>query len=293
MRVVLFCLVAFSVGSFVQAQVTAPGAELKQVGEGFKFTEGPTADDQGNVYFTDQPNDRIVKYDFATGKTSDWMSPSGRSNGLYFVGPNSIIACADENNQLWRINIEDQSKQVLVTDYNGQRLSGPNDCWVDSDGTIYFTDPRYKRPYWKHDVPEDNPRGVYIVTEDKMVTRVADRLKQPNGIIGDAEKRLLYVADIGDRKTYRFRIAEDGSLVDRKLFCESGSDGMTMDENGNVYLTGNQGVTVYNPEGELIQTIAVPRGWTANVTFGGPDNDHLFITAGDAVFTIQTNTKGL
>lgn len=290
-------LIAFIATSFAfspvvaRAQVTAPDAELQLVGDGFQFTEGPTADSRGDVYFTDQPNDRIVKYEFDSGETSDWMSPCGRSNGLYFVAPSTIIACADENNQLWRINIEDQSKEVIVNDYNGQRLSGPNDCWVDQDGTIYFTDPLYKRPYWKHSIPDDNPRGVYRVTNDGKMTRVADGLKQPNGIIGDLEKRILYVADIGDGKTYRYQIADDGSLTERELFCSSGSDGMTMDTEGNVYLTG-RGVTVYNASGELIQTIEIPRRWTANVTFAGPNNDHLFITAGDAVFTIKTKTKG-
>jgi gluconolactonase len=101
------------------------------------------------------------------------------------------------------------------------------------------------------------------------------------------------VADIDAKKTYRYKIAEDGSLAEKTLFCESGSDGMTLDSQGNVYLTGNKGVTVYNEHGDLIQTISVPRGWTANVTFAGPERRHLFITAGDAVFVIETNTTGI
>ena len=117
-------------------------------------------------------------------------------------------------------------------------------------------------------------------------------LKQPNGIIGDAENRQIYVADIGAGKTYRYRIDEKGQLTDRILFCEMGSDGMTMDEKGNVYLTG-RGVTVFNQQGEKITNIPVPRGWTANVTFAGPDRKYLFITAKDAVFRIRMSVAGL
>lgn len=276
-----------------QQQVTAPNAELKLVGDGFKFTEGPTADSDGNVLFTDQPNDQIVHFDFATGKTSTWLKPCGRSNGLYFVAPDRLIACADEKNELWMINVETKKRSVLQRDVDGRRFGGPNDCWVDSNGSIYFTDPLYNRPYWAKKLPKDHPRGVYRVSHRGTLTQVADDLRQPNGIIGSVKDRLLYISDINAGKTYRYRIEATGQLSDKQLFCESGSDGMTMDEKGNVYLTNGKGVTVFDPDGKLIQTIPVPRGWTANVTFAGPDNRHLFITAGDAVFVIETKVKGV
>jgi gluconolactonase len=273
--------------------VVQSGATLKLVGDTYKFTEGPIADDDGNVYFTDQPNDRIVRYDAATGELSDWMSPCGRSNGLDFVAPGKLIACADANNELWSINLEDQSHTVLVGGFDGRRFGGPNDCWVDADGSIYFTDPLYKRPYWKHEIPADNPRGVYRLSEDGTLTQVANDLVQPNGIIGDAENRQLWIADIGDKKTYRYDIAEDGSLTNRKLFCEMGSDGMTLDQERNLYLTGGDGVTVFDPDGNQLETIAVPKRWTANVTFGGKGHRELFITAQDSVFTIPMRVSGL
>lgn len=273
-------------------KVTAPDAELKLVAEGYSFTEGPTADEAGNVFFTDQPNNRIIRFDFDSGQVETWMEPSGRSNGLFFVHPQKMIACADENNELWVIHPESKQHKVIVGQFEGRRFGGPNDCWVDRDGTIYFTDPLYKRPYWKHTISSDHPRGVYRVTTSGEVIQELSDLRQPNGIIGDSQQRLLWVADIGAKRTYRFKITEDGSLSDQQLFCESGSDGMTLDNRGNVYLTGNQGVTVFDPQGKLIQTIAVPRRWTANVTFAGPNNQHLFITAGDAVFTIEMKVKG-
>ena len=120
-----------------------------------------------------------------------------------------------------------------------------------------------------------------------------DDLVKPNGIIGDWEKRILYVADIGAGKTYRYRIPDDGTLFENTLFCEAGSDGMTIDQDGNVFLTGRAGVTRYSPDGQLRETISVPRSWTANVTFGGPQRNVLFITAGDSLFSIETTVQGL
>lgn len=288
----IFALLWFTC-STAQAQILAPGAKLKLVADGFQFTEGPTRDEAGNVYFTDQPNDRIVFYDFATDEASTWMQPCGRSNGLFLVTEKRLIACADANNELWSIDTTNNEHQVLAANFEGRRFGGPNDCWVDHDGSIYFTDPLYKRPYWTQSFEDNHPRGVYRLGADGKLSQVIDDLVQPNGIVGDAAKRILFVADINARRTYRYRIAADGSLVDKQLFCESGSDGMTIDEQGNVYLTGSKGVTVFDSGGKPIETISVPRGWTANVTFAGPQRQHLFITAGDAVFTIETTVRGL
>ncbi|MAI34959.1 MAG: gluconolactonase [Planctomycetaceae bacterium TMED240] len=265
---------------------------LELVGDNYSFTEGPTADASGNVYFTDQPNDRIVRYNFATGELVDWLKPCGRANGLFFIAPDKMIACADANNELWQIDIRDQKHRVLAAGIEGQTFSGPNDCWVDHDGAVYFTDPLYKRPYWTQVIPADNPRGVYRVSPEGKVSKVVGDLKQPNGIIGDAKNRQLYVADIGDGKTYRYQIDESGQLTDRTLFCAMGSDGMTMDEQRNLYLTG-RGVTIFNRDGKKLENIAVPKGWTANVTFAGPQRKHLFITAKDSVFVMKMNVAGL
>ena len=112
-----------------------------------------------------------------------------------------------------------------------------------------------------------------------------------NRIRGTPDGKLLYVADIGARKTYRYKINPDGTLSDKTLFCSMGSDGMTMDNEGNLYLTG-RGVTVFNPEGQQIDQIPIDKGWTANVAFGGKNRDTLFITASDSLFAIKTRVKG-
>lgn len=269
----------------------SPEAKVTLVSDQYKFTEGPASDSQGIVYFTDQPNDQILKVDL-DGNVSVFMKPAGRSNGMFFTKEDKLIACADEKNEMWEIS-SDGSHRVLFKDFEGKKLNGPNDVWVDRDGTMYFTDPFYKREWWEHTEKPQSKNAVYRVDRDGAnLVRVDDALVQPNGIVGDAERRVLFVADIGDKKTYQYTIANDGSLVDRKLFCEQGSDGMTIDRQGNLYLTNQEGVTVYDRQGKKIQVISVPERWTANVCFGGKDKRTLFITAMDSLYTIPMKTQG-
>ena len=135
-------------------------------------------------------------------------------------------------------------------------------------------------------------RVYYITPNSKEVKIVIDDLVQPNGIIGTADGKTLYVADIGDKKTYSYQMNEDGSLSDKTLFTNTGSDGVTLDAEGNVYLTGN-GVTVFDSKGNQIEHIPTGKGWTANVTFGGKGRDILFITALNSVFTLKMNVHGV
>jgi gluconolactonase len=270
--------------------IIAPGAELKRIVSDCAFTEGPACDEQGNVYFTDQPNDRILKWD-VDGKVSTFMQPCGRSNGLCFDAKGNLWACADGKNELWVIDGKGKVT-VVVKDYQGKLLNGPNDVWVRPDGGLYFTDPFYKRDYWKRGPAEQGTEGVYFLSPDrKTLTRVVDDMKQPNGIIGTPDGKLLYVSDIGAHKTYAYDIQADGSLKNKRLFCELGSDGMTLDDEGNVYLTG-KGVSVFDPAGKLIETIKIDEPWTGNVCFGGKDRRTLFITASKCVYTLAMRVKG-
>lgn len=258
----------------------------------YQFTEGPAVDATGNVFFTDQPNDRILKIDL-DGKVSEFMKPAGRSNGMFFAPDGKLIACADEKNEMWEIS-PDKSHRVLFGTFEDRKLNGPNDVWIDSNSTMYFTDPYYQRKWWEHKTKPQNKQSVYRVDRDGAnVTVVDDTLVQPNGIVGDSKRRLLFVADIGASKTYQYTIASDGTLVDRKLFCASGSDGMTIDEAGNLYLTGKKGVMVYNKDGKEIQIISVPKNWTANVCIGGKDRKTLYITASDSVYSVRLKQAGL
>ncbi len=272
-------------------KVTAQGAQLQKLTGGFQFTEGPAADAQGNVLFTDQPNDRILKWS-VEGKLSTFMQPCGRSNGLCFDRQGSLWACADEKNELWCIG-PDGKATVVVKDYQGKLLNGPNDLWLRPDGGLYFTDPFYKRPYWNRGPKQQDGEHVYYLSPDrKSLSRVADDLKQPNGIIGAPDGRTLYVTDIAARKTYAYDIQSDGTLAAKRLFCSMGSDGLTIDNEGNVYLTG-KGVTVFDRSGAQIEHIDVPEPWTANVCFGGKDRSTLFITASKGLYAIRTRVRGV
>src|ERR1043166_7633769 len=274
------------------ADIMADGAKAEVLSEGYIFTEGPAADRNGNIFFTDQPNDRIVKYNAPDGSFSDWLKPAGRSNGTYFDPAGNLITCADEKNELWSIS-PDKKVTVLLSDFGGKLLNGPNDLWIRPAGNLYFTDSLYPRGYWKRDKAMQQP-GQYVYFLDmksKKATPVATDLKQPNGIIGTPDGKMLYVADIGAGKTYSYSIKPDGALENKTLFCEMGSDGMTIDTEGNIYLTG-RGVTVFDKTGKKLVNIPIPEAWTANVTFGGKDRHLLFITASKKVYGVKMRVKG-
>jgi len=270
--------------------IIEPGSKLEKLADGFSFTEGPSSDGNGNVYFTDQPNDRIMVWS-TEDKLSTFMQPSGRSNGLSFDSEGFLWACADEKNELWRISPE-KTVKIITTNYQNNLLNGPNDLWISPQGGIYFTDPYYKRPWWKHTtMPQDCQAVYYLSGDQKKLVRVVDDLIQPNGIVGTPDGKTLFIADIGGEKTWSYSVGKDGTLSNKKLFCEMGSDGMTIDTEGNLYLTGN-GVTIFNKDGKEIMNIAVPESWTANVCFGGPDMKSLFITASKGLYRIRTKIKG-
>jgi gluconolactonase len=269
----------------------AEGKALKKISSDFKFTEGPAVDRKGNVFFTDQPNDRIMQWS-VNGTLSVYMENTGRSNGLYFDRNGNLISCADLNNQLWLID-KNKKIKVLVNDFEGRKLNGPNDLWIDPRGGIYFTDPFYKRDYWTRTTKEIEQENVYYLTPDKKKLIVAaDGFARPNGIVGTKNGKKLYIADINAGKTFAYDIQDDGTLINKTLFVAMPSDGMTMDNEGNVYLTGN-GVTIFNSHGEKIGHIPVDEPWTANVCFGGKDLRTLFITASKSVYTLEMNVQGI
>src|SRR5690606_12008813 len=222
------------------------------------------------------------------GRLTLFMEPAGRANGLYFDTKGGLIACADQAYELWRIDM-DKHVEKLAGNYKDSLFNGPNDVWASPSGAIYFTDPYYQRDYWTRTSPDMHDQALYVY-QNGQVTRLDNRFKRPNGLIGSPDGKLLYVADIGDSKIYRYTIQADGSLTDKQLFASQGSDGMTIDDRGNIYLTG-KGIDVYNPQGQKIEHIEVPAKWTANVCFGGPNRDLLFITASEKAFTLKMAVK--
>lgn len=272
------------------AKIIKPGTQVEKLADGFLFTEGPTADTKGNVWFTDQPNDRIMQWNEKSG-LSIFMEPSGRSNGLALDKSGNIWSCADEKTEIWRIS-PDKKVEIITGFFEEKLFNGPNDLWISPSGGIYFTDPFYRRNWWKYtDMPQEKMRVYYLSPNLKTVTIVADDLQQPNGIVGAPDGKTLYVADIRGNKTWSFTINPDGSLSGKSLFCELGSDGMTIDSKGNIYLTG-KGVTVFDKTGKKLGNIPVPENWTANVCFGGKNRKTLFITASKGFYSIRMKVRG-
>ena len=294
-KLLITFLLAYVVLAFVQNKgldkIIDPATKLEKLADGFLFTEGPAADAKGNVYFTDQPNDRIMFWSLS-GKLSTFMQPSGHSNGMSFDKDGNLWTCADEKNELWCIS-PDKKITVIPSNYKDKPLNGPNDLWNTPDGGVYFTDPYYKRTWWDHDtMPQDCQAVYYLAPDHKTITRVIDDLEQPNGIVGTPDGKMLFVADIRGNKTWKYTIGKNCSLTNKQLFCEMGSDGMTIDVNGNIYLTG-KGVSIFDRNGDFVGNIPVPENWTANLCFGGKDMKSLFITASKSLYRIRTRIKGV
>jgi gluconolactonase len=299
-----FCALTFIFGAIARSQTTQPvavnwsstnpaspvaaGAKFQRLAGGFAFTEGPTSDEKGNIFFIDQPNDRIMEWS-AAGVLSTWMQPSGHSNGMCFDSQGNLISCADEMSQLWSI-APDKTVTILIKDYHGKFLNGPNDVWIRPDGGMYLTDPYYQRPWWttRGSKMEQDVQGVYFLAADrKTLTRVIDDFRQPNGIIGTPDGKILYASDIRGGKTFSYSIQPDGSLKDKKLLCNLGSDGMTIDSDGNIYTSAQGGLEISDKQGKLLDKIPVR---AANCCFGGPDGHLLFITARTEIYGLQMRT---
>ena len=271
--------------------VFVAGTQPKLISRQFTFTEGPAVDAEGNIFFTDQPNDQIWKYDTA-GKLSLFAEHTGRSNGLYFDAQGNIVSCADEKGQLISFG-PDASKKIVLEGVTGPRLNGPNDLWIDAKGGIYFTDPYYERDYWTEPKPVKHEEDVYYLPAGNSQPVVVESgLVKPNGIVGSPDGKELFIADIGDDKTYKYKIEDDGSITDKKLFVSMGSDGMVLDEKGNLYITGN-GVTIFDNQGNKISHIPISEDWTGNLCFSGKDRKTLFITASKGIYIMPMLVKGV
>ena len=265
--------------------LVAPGATVDRVATGFGFLEGPAADADGNLYFSDVVRERIHRWSPETGITL-FREQTGRANGLAVDLDGTLLVCEMANRQLTSI---DQTNRltILADRYEGQRFNSPNDLWVDPKGGIYFSDPRYGPT---DDLEIEGNHVYYLSADRQTLSRVTNDLVQPNGIIGTPDGSRVYVADQGSGRVWAYRPEADGSLSDKRLFVSQGADGMTMDERGNLYLTG-QDITIFDPTGGQIASIGVPEP-PANLAFGGPDRTTLFITARTSLYRVDMLVTG-
>ena len=273
--------------------IVAEGEIPVRLADSYSFTEGPAVDARGDVYFTDQPNNKIFRWDCESGEITLFTDQSGRSNGMYFDAQGNLIACADMDNQLWAFDLNGHSK-ILITGYRGKLLNGPNDVWIAKDGGYYLTDPYFKRDYWTRAPERQQPvEGLYYLAPGgKQLVMLDSTLNQPNGLVGTPDGKHLYVAEAKANRILKYDIQPDGSLSNRQVFANMGSDGMTIDDKGNIYLTGD-GVTVFDKNGQQIAHFPIPEKWTANVCFGGKERDVLFITASKSVYTLKMLVHGV
>ena len=283
----LCCSVLLMSSALAQdAGLIAHGAEVVEVQGGFGFLEGPVSTRDGTLYFTDIDNN-VVHRMLPGGQIGIAYSPSQYANGLTLDLDGSLLICEQSGQRLTKLDSEG-NLTVVADDFNGQPFNSPNDAWVHPNGSIYFTDPRYRYPDGDLAQPGEY---VYRISPDRQrIEAVILDIPKPNGIVGTEDGRVLYLASTETRKIYRYDINIDGSLSNRSEFADQGSDGMTLDEQGNVYLTWVGGISIRNPAGEQIEFIETAQ-MPANVGFGGVDGRTLYMTARTSLYSLRMNVR--
>ena len=264
---------------------------IERVAAGLGFTEGPLWDGDG-LLFTDIPNNRIMRLDVESGLTQVWLEGTAGMNGLGLGADGRVIAAQHEGRQVVAIDRETKAVEVLVDRYEGKRFNTPNDVWIDAKGGVYFTDPAY----WPREKPmELGGEYVFHVAPGGGEVRCVDEegMRHPNGLVGTPDGGRLYVSAHGGGWTYVYDVEADGGLSNRRGFVEIGSDGMALDEAGNLYLTPRRvrAVVVVSREGERLGAIELPE-YPANVCFGGEDGRTLFVTAQRSVYAVKMQVRG-
>ncbi len=270
-----------------------PDQEPRKLASGFQFTEGPVWIPDGYLLFSDIPDNRIVKYT-PDGAVDTYLAPSQNSNGLTLDLQGRLVACEHTGRRVSRQDPNGQM-ETLASHWEGKRLNSPNDVVVHSSGRIFFTDPTYGI---EPEQAEIEFSGVYRIDTDNTITLLASDFVGPNGLAFSPDESVLYVDDSERENLRAFDLQEDFSLGNDRVFMEmavdapGGPDGMKVDTEGNVYITGGGGIWVITPEGEHIGTIAFPE-IPANLAFGGDDYKTLYATAETGLYSVQINVAGI
>lgn len=284
------CLIAAGSLSAAQDRPIAgigPAAPIVKLHTGFTFTEGPAADSQGNVYFTDVRTNRIHRVT-PDGQLSTFLEGSEGCNGLMFDGSGRLIACQGNLARVIAIDVASKQITVLADKFEGKPFNKPNDLVVDSQGGVYFTDPA--------------EQSVYYVSPPGGVNRVAGGLARPNGVLLSPDEKTLYVLPSGAPHVLAFSIESPGRVREQRVLAElmqpetgapRGGDGLTVDSRGNLYCTqpGMSAVQVISPEGKTLGLIRFPEG-PSNCDFGGTDLTTLYVTARTSLYTVKMEVKG-
>jgi gluconolactonase len=262
-----------------------------------RWLEGPTYFPAGRyLVFSDIPNDRVLRWDETTGAVGALRQPAGYANGHTVDRAGRLISCEQGNRRVTRTE-SDGSITVLAERCRNKRFNSPNDVVERADGTIWFTDPSYgiTTDYEGHQAePEMDGCHVYRVDPSGEVRTVADDFERPNGLAFSADEQTLYIADTRRKHIRRFTVADSHNLMAGEVFatCDNGSfDGLRVDAKGRVWAAAHDGLHCFSPEGDLLGKLLVPE-IVSNLTFGGPQLNHLFITATTSLYTLRVNFNG-
>jgi len=266
--------------------------EPERLATGFQFTEGPVWMADGYLLFSDIPANIMYKWTPESG-AEVWREPSGNSNGLTRNSDDLLLACEHGNRRVSRTN-PDGTVETIAGAYQGNRLNSPNDLVVKSDGEIYFTDP----PYGIQPEEKEQPHnGVYRILTDGSLELMATDFERPNGLAFSPDESMLYIDDSYFRHLRAFDVREDGTLENSRIICDmdhpqpGSPDGLKVDEEGHIYVTGATGVWVFEPDGELLGVIAPPER-PANCAWGDEDKKSLYLTAQTSLYRIRTTVAG-
>jgi gluconolactonase len=272
-------------------------AQVEQIGTGCVFTEGPIWNAEGDfLLFSDIPANQMKKWSPDSGITT-FRQPSGKSNGLTYDKQKHLIACEHANRRVSRTE-PDGTVTTIASHYEGKKLNSPNDVVVKSDGNIYFTDPPYglTAMYGEEGGQELDFQGVYRLSGQELTLLVED-FDRPNGLCFSPDESSLYIDDTARMHVRAFDVQPDGTLANGRIFAEEEGengvpDGMKVDQQGNVYLTGPDGIWIFDPAGTHLGVIQVPEV-TANLGWGEDDWKTLFITATSSIYRIQLKVSGI
>jgi gluconolactonase len=285
-------------------------APLRRVWTGGRWTEGPVYfADQHCVIFSDIPNNRLLRYDEVSGRTTVFREPSNFSNGNTRDRQGRLVTCEHGGRRVSRTEYNGDIT-VLADSYQGKKLNSPNGVIVKSDNTIWFTDPSYGISGDNEGTreTEELPHNVYMIDpKSGKMTVVAGDFDQPNGLCFSPDEKLLYITDTGKPSTWSIRVFDcsaDNKLTNGRVFHDFKgkflSDDIRSDEDGNIWSAGGwgepstTGVSVYAPDGTPLGRVVVPET-AGNLCFGGYGHNHsfLYITAGSSLYQIPVHTRGV
>lgn len=282
------------------SDIVPKSSKLEKIATGFVFTEGPIWDAaQGCLFFSDIPANKMRKWTEAKGAEL-FREPSGKSNGLTLDKQRRLIACEHANRRVSRTE-KDGTVVTIADKYNGKKLNSPNDVVVKSDGSIYFTDPPYGLTAEFGNLGEQELpfQGVYrLSTDGKTLTLLIDDFDKPNGLAFSPDESLLYIDDTDRAHVRVFDVKPDGTITNGRIFVElkgtepGNVDGMKIDLEGNAYVTGPGGISIFDPSGKKLGRIDVPEV-AANLAWGGKDWKTLFITGSTSLYRIRLSIQGI